>query len=83
MAIVDGTQMYEDAIRRIREMEQLNALLAEQVDRQRVVINAARTWHENDKGFTRIALHTAIDNYDRVMKKLAACSSSASSVSSR
>ena len=42
MTIVDGTQMYEDAIRRIQELEKLNSLLAEQIDRQRVVIEAIR-----------------------------------------
>jgi hypothetical protein len=57
--------------RRIQELEQLNAALAAQVDRMDVVMKAAKTWAGSDKGFTRIALRTAVINYVSQMEKLA------------
>jgi uncharacterized phage infection (PIP) family protein YhgE len=56
---------------RITQLEQLNSLLAEQIDRMDKVIKIARQWHNNDKGFTRIALHNALDQYDAKMKQMA------------
>lgn len=59
------------ASRRIGQLEQLNAVLAAQVDRMHVVVKAAQVWAGNDKGFTRIALRTAVINYVSQMEKLA------------
>lgn len=39
--VVDGTQLYQDAIKRIRQLEKLNATLAAEIDRMRPVIGAA------------------------------------------
>lgn len=44
MTTVDGTRLYRDAIARIRQLEDLNAKLATEVDRMRPVVEAARTW---------------------------------------
>lgn len=68
--MVDGTQLYGDAIQRIQQLERLNKSLAEQVDRMRVVTDAASTWARNDKGFTRIKLRTAVINYESAMEKI-------------
>lgn len=61
--VVDGTQLYEDAIARIRQLEDLNAKLAAEIDRMRPVVEAAERWAGNDKGFLRIHLRTAVINY--------------------
>jgi hypothetical protein len=39
--IVDGTSLYRDAVKRIQQLEALNATLAAQVDRQARVVEAA------------------------------------------
>jgi hypothetical protein len=38
---VDGTSLYRDAIKRIQQLEALNATLAAQIDRVRPVVDAA------------------------------------------
>ncbi len=61
--------------RRIAALERLNAQLAAQVDRDRLVIKMAELWRDNDKGFTkrftRVALREAVDTYRRTMAQLA------------
>lgn len=56
---------------RVKALYQLNLELAAQVDRMRPVVDFARTWHANDKGFTRIALHNAVSHYNTAMAQLA------------
>lgn len=41
---VDGTQLYNDAIKRIQQLEKLNATLAAEIDRLRPVVEAAIEW---------------------------------------
>lgn len=36
---IDGTQLYNDAVERIRQLERLNATLAAEIDRMRPVID--------------------------------------------
>lgn len=48
---------------RIRALERINATLATEVDLMQKVVDAAKTWHGNDKGFTRIHLHNAVSHY--------------------
>jgi hypothetical protein len=48
--IIDGTQMYHDAIRRISELERLNSALATEIDRQRLVVQAAQAWNITEYG---------------------------------
>jgi hypothetical protein len=62
--------LYE-AHQHISQLEALNTLLAEQVDRMDKVVKAAKTWAGDDKGFTRIALRTAVINYMGEMAQLA------------
>ena len=56
---------------RIAALEKLNATLAAQVDRDRLVIKMAELWRDNEKGFTRIALREAVDTYRRTLAQLA------------
>ena len=42
--MVDGTQLYQDAIKRIQQLEKLNATLAAEIDRMRPVVEAAIEW---------------------------------------
>lgn len=39
---VDGTQLFNDAIKRIQQLEKLNAALAAEIDRMRPVVEAAQ-----------------------------------------
>lgn len=58
----------EAAGERIRQLEQLNALLAEQIDRQRLVLDAVQGFVETDKS---LDLYLAWDKYRREMVELA------------
>lgn len=40
--VVDGTELYQQAIARIQQLEKLNATLAAQVDRMAPVVHAAQ-----------------------------------------
>lgn len=64
---VDGTEMYYDAIRRIGELEQLNSLLAQQVDRMRPVIDAAKEFVNTGKV---LGVHLAYSTYEKQMDEL-------------
>lgn len=51
MGVIDGTGLYHDAVKRIQQLEKLNATLAAEVDRQRaenerlrLVVDAAIEW---------------------------------------
>lgn len=56
---------------RVRALESMNNLLAEQIDRMQIVMKMAQVWYDNDKGFTRIALRNAVSTYNATMKWLA------------
>ncbi len=68
--MIDGTALYHDSIRRIQELEQLNAEFVAEIDRMRSVVDAAVEWrrvgYERDDEFAyRIGpLLDAIDIYD-------------------
>jgi len=55
---------------RIVVLEGQCALFAEQVDRMDKVVKAAKTWHLNDRGFTRITLHNAVSYYITEMARM-------------
>lgn len=42
--MIDGTQMYHDAIKRIQQLEKLNATLAAEIDRMRPVVDMVTGW---------------------------------------
>jgi hypothetical protein len=54
---------------RICQLEQLNAVLAEQVDRMRPVVEAAQAWLVRD--VERFRLAAAVDAYNTAMAQLA------------
>lgn len=68
--MVDGTQLYRQAIECIKQLEKLNATLAAEVDRMRPVVDAAVEWRRvgyerKDEFSYRIGpLIDAIDIYD-------------------
>lgn len=61
--VVDGTQLYHDAIKRIQQLEALNATLAAEVDRQRPVVQAAIDMSEHGCGQCEAQLDAAITTY--------------------
>lgn len=71
---MSSSPAYKDALRRIRELEQLNSLLAEQIDRQRPVIEAARALRDSgssariDAAIERVV--TNVMAYDKLMAQL-------------
>jgi hypothetical protein len=62
--------LYDVAIRRIHQLEALNAILAAQVDRQGKVVNAVLVAFNRGGGFTQ-QLATACDDYITAMAQLA------------
>lgn len=46
--MVDGKTLYHNAIARIRQLEELNKVLAAEVDRMRPVVDAAIKWNETN-----------------------------------
>jgi hypothetical protein len=60
----------QDYIKRIAALERQCATLAAQVDRMRLVVDAAQRWTRDDKGFLRIHLRTAVINYEQQMTQL-------------
>jgi hypothetical protein len=56
---------------RIRQLEQLNAALAAQVDRMRLPVRMAQAWCQVDSKATRDGLRYAVITYDRTMAQLA------------
>lgn len=70
--IVDGTELYQEAIKRIQQLEKLNATLATEIDRMRPVVEAAsvlsRSLRRHDPASwsgTEEALERAITVYER------------------
>jgi hypothetical protein len=73
---IDGTSLYRDAIRRIQQLEALNATLAAQVDRMRPVVEAALAVTRSLRGTTdwsaeESALEYAARMYQQHMAQLA------------
>jgi hypothetical protein len=73
---IDGTGLYHDAIRRIQQLEALNATLAAQVDRMRPVVDTAlvvaRLLRETtDWSIEESALEYAARMYQEQMVQLA------------
>jgi hypothetical protein len=69
MATKDGMDLYDVAIRRIHQLEALNATLAAQVDRQAKVVEAAQYWYNNGRDWsTRLA--GAVATYEEQMAQL-------------
>lgn len=78
MTIVDGTTLYHDAIKRIQQLERLNATLSAQVDRMRSVVEAAEARvqslsdiHPDGLTNDEIVLATRVRLYQREMVALA------------
>lgn len=68
---VDGAQLYNDAIKRIQQLERLNATLAAEIDRMRPVVEAAqvltRSLRRHDPASwsgTEEALERAVATYE-------------------
>jgi hypothetical protein len=69
--MIDGTALYHDSIRRIQELQQLNARLVEQVDRMRPVVNAAWAWRLSEGAPARaIELSEVVDRYQKEVNSL-------------
>lgn len=73
---VNGTSLYRDAIRRIQQLEALNATLAAQVDRQAKVVEAAVDWAgteygADDESSAAASLVAIINTYQESMAQLA------------
>jgi hypothetical protein len=62
---------YNDAVRRVQELENLNSRLAEQVDRMRVVIDAARQGAQSAARRGDWQLYDVVFAYDEQMAQLA------------
>lgn len=60
---VDGTQLYNDAIRRIQQLEELNTTLAGEIDRMRPVVEAAIDMQEHGCGQCEAKLDEAVAIY--------------------
>lgn len=76
MKTVDGTALYHDAIKRIQQLERLNATLSAQVDRQARVVDAAIEWADteygtNDESSAGAALVAVVNTYQEQMAALA------------
>lgn len=54
---------YNDAIKRIQELEKLNTALAAEVDRQRPVIEAAQAWYHGAQSWL-VRLARAVADYE-------------------
>jgi hypothetical protein len=72
---VNGTSLYRDAIRRIQQLEALNATLAAQVDRQAKVVEAAQTWNNckygsDEESVAGMRLSEIVNDYDDAMAQL-------------
>jgi hypothetical protein len=66
---IDNMDLYDVAIRRIHQLETLNATLAAQVDRQAKVIEAVLVAFHRGRGFTQ-QLAAACDDYITAMAQL-------------
>jgi hypothetical protein len=63
--MINGTEMYHDAIRRIHELERLNSALAAEIDRARPLVEAAIKYrHERPFAFMTL-LDKAVDTYEQ------------------
>lgn len=54
---------YDNAIKRIQELEKLNASLAAEVDRQRPVVEAAQAWYHGAQNWL-VRLARAVADYE-------------------
>jgi hypothetical protein len=73
---VNGTSLYRDAVKRIQQLEALNATLAAQVDRQAKVVEAGVDWADteygtDDESSAATSLVAVVNTYQELMAQLA------------
>jgi hypothetical protein len=69
---VNGTSLYRDAIRRIQQLEALNATLAAQVDRMRPVVEVAVVVADFGMSTARYSdLQLVVGKYRQAMAQMA------------